>query len=465
MTTRFHEKESFPENRLQPFCLDQPPKQSRLTIKYKEPLIFLIVIFIVLIPLLPGDNVNPKMLYSEEVGVYCVSALVQTADGGFALAGSTESYGAGGTDFWLMKTDAMGALQWNRTYGGMKHDELSALVQTADGGFVVAGSTESYGAGGTDYWLVKTNETGIAQWNQTYGGIEHDELSALIQTKDGGFALAGQTSSFGSSGMDMWLVKTDSTGVPQWNQTYGHIEHRNAYNLVPTPDGGFVLGSSYWLMKTDANGVVIWNKTFEEAASGGYASDMIQTADGGFVFTGSDAWIFYPPGQSDIWMVKTDGNGITQWNQTYSVSVYDDIPNALVQTTDGGFAFVGTSWCLSFGMTDIWLVKTDKSGVVLWNHTYGGIERDEASALVQTMDEGFVYAGTIHIVSGDMSEHWGDILLMKIDTNGVIQWSQIYGKPDLKTNDHNSPGLETLPLIVTLLVLAAKERYKRDREK
>jgi regulation of enolase protein 1 (concanavalin A-like superfamily) len=439
-------------------------KKNLRIILISFPLILLIILLFIPLTLLPGEDTNPKMFYSDEAGIYCVSALVQTVDGGYAIAGS-KFQGAGGPDFWLMKTNAMGVPQWNKTYGGIKHDELSTLILTADGGFAIAGTTESYGAGGADFWLVKTNATGVPLWNQTYGGIKHDKLSALVQTVDGGFALAGQTYSFRSDSTDMWLVKTDANGVVEWNQTYGEIEQRNAYTLIQTTNKGFILASSYRLVKTNTNGVVVWNKTFEKVAGGGYTSSLIKTADEGFVFTGTDALVFYPPGQSDIWLVKIDEDGVTQWNQTYRVSVYDDIPNALVQTIDGNFVFVGTSWCLSFGMTDICLIKTDTNGVVQWNQTYGGIERDEASALVQTMDGGFAFVGTIRIISGDMSEHWGDILLVKTDVNGVIQWIQIFGKAGLETNRQTISGLETLPLLATLLVLAVKERSKHEREK
>jgi predicted secreted protein len=140
-------------------------------------------------------------------------ALVQTADGGYALAGYTASFGAGSQDFWLVKTDASGNMQWSKTYGGTDWDETHALVQTADGGYALAGHTESFGAGGIDFWLVKTDANGNMQWNKTYGGTSNDEAHAMVQTADGGYALAGYTgSTYGASYADFWLVKTDASG-------------------------------------------------------------------------------------------------------------------------------------------------------------------------------------------------------------------------------------------------------------
>lgn len=135
-------------------------------------------------------------------------AVLQTADGEFALIGRTDSYGAGVRDVWLVKTDASGNHQWNQTYGGAYTEWAMAGIQTADGGFALAGLTQSYGAGGSDFWLVKTDASGNHLWNQTYGGAGSEAADAGIQTADGGFALAGYTDSYGAGGRDFWLVKT-----------------------------------------------------------------------------------------------------------------------------------------------------------------------------------------------------------------------------------------------------------------
>ena len=141
--------------------------------------------------------------------VDATDALVKTSDGGYAVVGYTASFGAGSRDAWLVKTDWAGNELWNQTYGGPNDDFACALVQTSDGGYALAGYTKSFGAGGLDFWLVKTDASGIVQWNRTYGGTGADVAYALVQTSDGGYALAGYTYSFGAGSADAWLVKTD----------------------------------------------------------------------------------------------------------------------------------------------------------------------------------------------------------------------------------------------------------------
>jgi hypothetical protein len=194
--------------------------------------------------------------------------LVQASDGGYALAGYTWSYGYGLTDLWLLKTDASGILQWNRAYGGTGFDAAYALVKTPSGRYALAGFTDSYGAGGSDFWLVRTDGSGTMLFNKTYGGTGEDIARALVQTSDGGYALAGYTNSSGAGDYDFWLIKTDWTGNEQWNKTYGGTSYDGAYALVQTVDGGYALaGGSYsWgagscdmlLIKTDVESGLAW---------------------------------------------------------------------------------------------------------------------------------------------------------------------------------------------------------------
>jgi predicted secreted protein len=190
-------------------------------------------------------------------------SLVRTSDGGYALAGYTNSSGAGGYDFWLVKTDSSGTMQWNQTYGGPKDDEAECVIQTSDG-YAIAGYTNSTGAGGLDFWLVKTDSYGNMLWSRTYGGAGDEAANAVVQTSDQGYALAGWTTSFGAGGYDFWLVKTDYSGTMQWNQTYGGGGDDAGFSLVLTSDGGYALAGftgSYgagdydgFLVKTDSVG-------------------------------------------------------------------------------------------------------------------------------------------------------------------------------------------------------------------
>ena len=225
-----------------------------------------------------------------------VASLVETSDGGFALFGTTNASGftTSSTDFWLVKTDAYGNMKWNQTYGREEFDQAQSLVETSDGGFALVGSTNPASTARTDFWLVKTDAAGNVEWNKTYGQLYQDYAHSVVETSDGGFVLAGYTLSLVGDLEDYLLVKTDSSGNMQWNKTYGGPDREYAYSVVETSDGGFALGgyssyskSDYWLVKTDAFGNMEWNKTY-----GGDGLDraysMIATSDGGFLLAGKN---------------------------------------------------------------------------------------------------------------------------------------------------------------------------------
>ncbi|MCJ7801652.1 MAG: hypothetical protein MUP82_04765 [Candidatus Marinimicrobia bacterium] len=136
----------------------------------------------------------------------------QTTAEGYIIAGSTESIGNGLSDFWLIKTDPEGNEEWNQTYGGVEDDWGSSAQQTSDGGYIIAGNTKSFGDGGLDFLLIKTDSEGNDEWSQTYGGEEDEETFSVQQTTDGGYIATGYTKSFGNGGYDVWLIKTDSEG-------------------------------------------------------------------------------------------------------------------------------------------------------------------------------------------------------------------------------------------------------------
>jgi len=352
-------------------------------------------------------------------------SMVQTSDGGYALTGRTESFGTGGTDFWLVKTDASGNMMWNQTYGGTGYDGAWALVQTREGGYALVGSTTSFGTGDLDFWLVKTNSAGTMQWNKTYGGTDFDYASALVQTSDEGYALAGRTESFGAGNSDCWLVKTDAAGNAQWNKTYGGTDTDEAYALVQTGDGGYALAgmttsfgagsADCWLVKTDAAGNAQWNKTYG-GTNWESMHDLVQTSDGGYALAGET--FSFGPGNGDFWLVKTNSAGTMQWNRTYG-GINRDGAYALVQTGDGGYALAGYTWSFGAGSNDFWLVKTDASGNMQWNKTYGGTSRDEVYALVQTGDGGYALAGyTESFGTGDDLDFW----LVKTDVESGLAW-------------------------------------------
>lgn len=302
---------------------------------------------------------------------------IQTSDGSYLIVGETESYGIE-SDAWLIKIDVNGNEQWNKTYGGNNPDWIGMAQQTSDGGFVLTGCTESYGKGG-DAWLIKTDTKGNKQWSKTFGGKDSDWIVSVKKTSDDGYILAGTTESFGAGKHDAWLIKTDANGNNQWERTFGGDEDDMISSFQKTSDGGFILtgdtvsyGGGYdryndcylpniWLIRTDSNGNLQWNKTF-----GGYGADggrsVQQTSDGGFIMAGMGS--FY-----DAKLIKTDANGNEQWNKTFGGN-YWETAHSVQQTQDGGYLFGGNSLYFS-SEGGAWLIKTDANGNLLWSKTFG----------------------------------------------------------------------------------------------
>ncbi len=224
------------------------------------------------------------------------------------------------------------AESWNKTFGGAGSDWANSVQQTSDGGYILAGYTESYGAGGSDAWLIKTDSEGRETWNRTFGGANqycYEEINSVQQTSDGGYILAGTTESFGATYRNAWLIKTDSDGNEIWSMTFGKVGNLEdeANSVQQTSDGGYILAgvartysalmSDAWLMKTDCDGREIWNKTFgvplygDEIHSIQDARSVQQTSDGGYILAGQAFHHFDEEGKSDIdaWLIKTDANG------------------------------------------------------------------------------------------------------------------------------------------------------------
>jgi hypothetical protein len=329
----------------------------------------------------------------------------QTTDGGYIITGITSSFGNGKGDVWLIKTGSTGNEEWNRTFGGSEYDVGWSVQQTTDGGYIITGSTYSYGNG---VWLIKTNSTGNEEWIRTFGGSEIDEGWSVQQTTDGGYIITGRTGCFDNC--DVWLIKTDSEGNEVWNQTFGGSEWDGGYSIQQTTDGGYIItgitgsfgnGGDVWLIKTDSEGNEVWNQTFGGSdGEGGYS--VQQTTDGGYIVTGfTDS--FGDGGRSEVWLIKTDSEGNEVWNQTFGGSE-NDVGFSVQQTTDGGYIIIGSK----SGSSHIWLIKTDSEGNEEWNQTFGktGV-LEYGNSVQQTTDGGYIITGG-----------YRDVWLIKTDSEG-----------------------------------------------
>jgi len=347
-------------------------------------------------------------------------SLVETSDGGFAIAGGTGSFGAGGNDFWLVKTDANGNLEWNQTCGGAESESAKALIKTSDGGFAIAGDTHSFDYGECDFWLVKTDSYGNLEWNQTYGGPGYDYANSLIETSDGGYAIGGSfdpdyEDPFGDR--DFWLVKTDSYGNMEWNRTYSDSPSNYCSDLVETNDGGYLLAggtgrylveANMWIIKTDEQGNIEWDQRYGGREHAG-AKSVVKTSDGGYAIAGYLS--------QDFWLIKIDVSGNIEWNQTYSKSGVEEA-YSLVETSDGGYALAGitTGAIGDQSYIDSWMVKTDASGNKIWSQTYGGTGDQYLYSLVETSDGAFALAGFKTFTYAGPPDLW----LIKTDEYGNI---------------------------------------------
>ncbi|MEJ2241667.1 MAG: NosD domain-containing protein [Candidatus Bathyarchaeota archaeon] len=308
-------------------------------------------------------NLQWSQMYGGTGFDYAYS-IIETSDGGYAFSGIYDDDGY--KDAWLAKTDNMGKLEWNRTIDGEGYDSIYNLVETNDQGFALVGTTKPTQEIGEDFWLIKTNKDGIIEWDKTYGGQDTEICTSFLTTSDEGFILLGYTNSFGKGYSDFWLVKTDKTGEVEWNQTYGRDGEETANCLIATSDGGYAIAGSLrfyvndpdlLLIKTDGYGTMLWNKTYSWGTTDrGYISSLLETSDGSFVLTGNSLGF----SDYDAWIIRTDNMGNLKHYQTIEEKGDDQI-SSLVEISDTDYVFAGITGKEMDYRRDLWLVKFQES--------------------------------------------------------------------------------------------------------
>ena len=284
---------------------------------------------------------------------------------------------------------------WTRTYGGIGFDFGREVQETEDGGFIIVGWTNSFGAGDYDVYLIRTDANGDTLWTKTYGGTDYDWGYSIQQMEDGGFIIVGGTNSFGAGDYDVYLIRTDANGDTLWTKTYGGADREWGYSIQQTEDGGFIVagftrsfgagGSDVYLIRTDANGDALWIKTYGGVNSD-WGNSIQQTKDGGFIIVGGTN--SFGAGDYDVYLIRTDANGDTLWTRTYGSADYDDCGASVQQTKDGGFIIVGGTRSFGAGDYDVYLIRTDANGDTLWTRTYGSADYDDYGASVQQTEDG-----------------------------------------------------------------------------
>jgi len=334
------------------------------------------------------------------------------------------------------------AVEWYRTFGGIDEESMflgsRSVIETSDGGYALVGRIS---VSPSAVLFVKADAAGNMQWNRTYGRQQQpngDLASSVIQTSDGGYVLAGASWNQARGAHDLFLVKTDSSGNMQWNLTYirdasgGSLDWGHAFSVIQTNDGGYMVGAGVrhhpdhptgdwdgWLVKTDANGTVQWDKPYGGSSDEG-VHEVLQASDGGYIFVGTT--LSYGSGSGDVWLVKTDGSGNQQWAKTFGGSNWDD-GNSIAKTSDGGYIIGAATSSFGAGSWDFWLVKTDVNGNQQWTETFGGANEDRAWSVIETINGCHALAGSTKSFGAGDSDFW----VVETDSLGNQEWNRTFG--------------------------------------
>ncbi len=369
-----------------------------------------------------AQNSNTFMRMATAPGMNGGLSLAVTSDGGFVGTGQQEAGSAGNCDVYVYKVDACGTLQWERLFGNAGADGGKYVQQTSDGGYIVAGLYNS----SYIILLLKIDALGNLQWSKTFEG---GYGLYVQQTKDGGYILTGFSNAGGFGGNDIVLIKTDASGNLIWKKIYGGAGDDWGDYVEQTKDGGYIIAgytSSYGagstdlvLLKVDSLGTMQWNKTYGGTAGEGNSSWGISgqiTSDGGYMICGNTA--SYGAGSNDVLLVKTDSTGTLQWAKTYG-GTNDDQPRFAHQTRSGGFIICGFTrsfWVTGPGDLDAYLIKTDGGGNLLWSKAYGGPAYDKCEMVRETSDGGYA----LSIITANFGADYYDPIFMKTDSMGVV---------------------------------------------
>jgi hypothetical protein len=358
------------------------------------------------------------------------------------------------------------SILWDKSFGGTRQDDAYKVLQTSDGGYIMAGTAESTDGdvtgnhGCRDYWVVKTDPNGNLQWKKCYGGSSYDEALSIIQTSDGGFFIAGMNLSIDgditSEYTGYWLVKTDSVGTIQWQEV---LQGYMLTSAEQTSDGGYIVAGDifsdgtvpgahgsfdYWVVKVDSEGVIQWQKAYG-GSNEDLATSIKQTSDEGYIIAGTsasnDGDVSGNHGLYDYWVVKTDSTGEIQWQKSYGGSDNDGtyvdyqllnyfISPAARQTSDGGYIIAGSSASNNgdvsgnHGEVDYWVVKTDETGNIQWQKCFGSNFTDYARSIELTSEGGFVVCGYSRVYVDN--PNYEQYHIYKITQVGEIEWDKIF---------------------------------------
>jgi len=296
------------------------------------------------------------------------SSIQQTSDGGFVVAGYTYSYSYGQYDFAIYQLNSSGNRIWFKHYGGSNYDYANSIQQTSDGGFVVAGHTYSYSYGDNDFAIYKLDSGGNKVWFKHYGGSNKDEAYSSQQTSDGGYIVAGSTNSYTYGNSDFAIYKLNSSGNKVWFKHYGGSHWDVAYSIQQTSDGGYIVAGytksytygeeDFAIYKLNSSGNKIWFKHYGGTSDeGGYS--VQQTSDGGYIVAGYTRSYTY--GNDDLAIYRLDSSGNKVWFKHYG-GLNVDTAYSIQQTSVGDYVVAGHTSSYSNGGYDFAVYKLDSAG-------------------------------------------------------------------------------------------------------
>jgi hypothetical protein len=419
--------------------------------------LILILFFSIIVPFLSASNSVAIKWYRTWGGINndgSYEVAVDSSDNVY-VSGWTDSFGEGSEDMVLVKYDSSGVQQWNRTWGGIGVDGGSGgvAVDSSDNVYL-AGRTNSLGEGNFDMVLVKYDSSGVQQWNLTWGGSNADESWGVAVDSSDNVYLGGWTISFGEGSMDMVLVKYDSFGVQQWNRTWGGTDEDAGWEVaVDSSDNVYLAartnsfgegGMEMALVKYNGNGVQQWNRTWGGILDDTSTGVALDSSDN--VYLGGRTRNFGAMSW-DMVLVKYDGNGVQQWNRTWGGTLADEGYQVAVDSSDN--VYLG-GYTASFGAgdKDMVLVNYDSSGVEQWYRTWGGSNMDASWGMaVDSSDNVYLTGGTFSFGEGGM-----DIFLVK------------YGEKEEKP----IPGydliifISVIGVLTTITVLYLNKKYNKQ---
>lgn len=384
--------------------------KQRIIIKRGLP----IILFILVAGLITGcdddknpadSGIRPEIVWQKSIGgPYCEEAfaITPTIDGGFVIAGMTTSFGNGNGDVYLVKVDSSGDTVWTRTFGTSNSEMGLDVVQTPDGGFAVAGTANQGATINNDYYLIKTYADGTLEWQKTYGDEYNQAFQALALTHDGGYVLVGFIASPEHLSSDVYVIKTNSAGDTVWSATYdgGSYNTDNGNDIIQLEDKGFLIvgdtdyGSNterdLYVIRIDSLGKMKWEAKVDDGKGTNWAEQLVLNDDGSVATIG---WGSYSGGEYDLYMAKIDDTGGAVW-QKYHGSKNSDGGEAICRSDDGGYVITGFVGNVPPGtFTSCYIAKTDNAGNRIWSMTSGLGAGNCGSAVLQASDGSFIVAG------------------------------------------------------------------------